>query len=264
LKIKFLILFFALVIFTGLYGGAWQYGKTRIDHEIARLFADAQKNDIALLGDQPRVQNFPFVPTIRYTDGIRFRGGEVTFPEVIVEGFPIPGLPVRAVFAHGAMITINNGRNIFMPDEIDAALRIPVPVPRSFSETDMRAWQQAGGTLDIIDAFVRYEGAQLHISGKLMLDGTLQPAGTLKARISGYAPLLQKMIEMEKIKPFAGFALMAALNNFTLPDPDPVTGEQVAELPITIRDQSVYVGPVLVGSLQPIAWDTHIPPAPHQ
>jgi hypothetical protein len=253
-----------LLIGAIVYSGAWFCAKQRIDAEIARLFDTAAQQNITFLGDKPEVTGFPFAPTIHYTKGIKVRNWDATFATLTIKGFPLPGLPVKFSFPEGVMVSSSQLPDIVMVEELYALIRIPLPLLNSFYEDDIRVWQQAGGTLDIIDSFVRYEGAILNIDGTIAVDENLQPIASLKAQTRGYALLIQKMIEAEKIKPFAGIALLAALNNFAKPDPDSETGEMIAEMPLTVQNRSLYVGPVLAGSLPEILWDKRNPPALRQ
>lgn len=253
-----------LIVLATIYCGAWFAAKQRIDAEIARLFADAARKDITFLGEQPVVTGFPFAPTLHYTKGIKVRNWEATFDTLTVKGYPIPGLPLRFSFPHGVILSSDALPETVAVEELDALIRIPLPLLESFYEDDLRAWQQAGGTLDIIDSFIRYEGAQMNIDGTIALDDNLQPIGQLTSRTRGYAALIQKMMEADRIKPFAGIALLAVLNNFAQPDPDSETGDMVASLPVSVQNQSLYVGPVLAGSLPEIVWGKRNPPALRQ
>lgn len=253
-----------LLLLAGAYSGAWFYAKDRLDDEITRIFADAGKNNITFMGEKPVVTGFPGAPTIHYHEGIRVRNWQLSFTDMIVSCYPLPGMPVHIEFPGGVIAWMDEASDSIALQQLDATIRIPKPVPRSTTQDDMRAWRDAGGKVEIIDTLAVYDATRLNMNGVLALNDDMQINADLNVQSRGHGAMLQKLIDEKTIKPFVGFALLAALNNFTLPDPDPETGEAIAQLPVRINDQSVYVGPVLVGALPALVWDTRNPPALRQ
>lgn len=253
-----------LVILSAAWCGAWLYLKTEGEKQIAKLFADAATNEMSFQGPQPTIDGFPFVPRVTYTQGLRVRNWQASFSTMTISGFPVPGLPVTISFPAGVIAWVDGGREPIALERLDVTVRTPWPAPKSVYEDDLRTWQLAGGEVHITDSLVEYEDMETQAVGTITLDNALQPEADFTARTKGYAALIQKMTEEEKIKPFAGIALLAALNNFAQPDPDEEDGEMIAELPVTIRGRGVYVGPILVQEIPAIVWDTRNPPALRQ
>lgn len=261
---KIAITLTVLIILGAAWCGGWLYMKTEGEKHIAQLFANAGANDITFQGAQPTIDGFPFVPRVTYTQGLRVRNWQASFSAMTISGFPIPGLPITISFPAGVIAWVDGGHEPIALEKFDMTLRTPWPVPKSVYEDDLTRWRDAGGELHITDSHIHYDGLETSAEGVVTLDNALQPAAELTARTKGYAAFIQKMTEAEKIKPFAGIALLAALNNFAQPDPDEADGEMIAELPVTIRDRGIYVGPILVEELPQIVWDTRNPPALRQ
>ena len=121
------------------YSGAWFYAKKRIDAEIDHLFLSAPAKNIAFLGDKPEVTGFPFAPTLHYTDGIKVQNWQISFSDMTIKGFPIPGLPLRASFPGGIIAWIDNSEDSLALQELDITARIPLPLPQSFYADDLAA-----------------------------------------------------------------------------------------------------------------------------
>lgn len=261
---KFVLCLTLFIILGAVYCGAWLWMKKAGEAEIDTLFAHAAQNNITFLGPKPRIEGFPFIPRVTYTEGIHIRNWQASFSTMTLSGFPVPGLPITLEFPGGVIAWIDGDREPVALDHLSITARIPWPLPRSAEESDISTWQAAGGKLHITDSFVRYDGMEMSASGTLSLDEALQPEAVFTSRTKGYAAFIRKMTDAERIKPFAGVALLAALNNFAQPDPDAKDGEMIAELPVTIRDRGVYVGPLLIQELPAIVWDRNNPPALHQ
>lgn len=261
---KIIIGLCVVVLLCAVYCGAWLTLKKAGDAEIDRLYADAAGHGVALSGPAPRIEGFPFVPHVTLNEGIKIRNWQASFSSMTISGFPLPGMPITVEFPGGIIGWVDGDREPVALDYLSITARGTWHVPSSTDEAAIRAWRDAGGKLDIIDSFVMYEDMELRAEGTLSLDDALQPEGTLTSRTKGYAAFIQKLTEDGRIKPIAGIALLAALNNFAQPDPDTQDGEMVAELPVTIRDRGLYVGPVLLETLPAIVWDNGNPPALHQ
>lgn len=261
---KIIIGLCVVVLLCAVYCGAWLAFKKAGDAEIDRLMADAARQGIVISGPAPRIEGFPFKPHVTLTEGIKARNAQASFSSMTLSGFPLPGMPITVEFPGGVIGWEDGGRESIALDYLSITVRGTWHLPSSTHEAAIRAWRDAGGKLDIIDSFVMYEDMELRAAGTLSLDDALQPEGTLTSRTKGYAAFIQKLTEDGRIKPIAGIALLAALNNFAQPDPDAEDGEMIAELPVTIRDRGLYVGPVLLETLPAIVWDTDNPPALHQ
>ncbi len=261
---KIAIVLTLLVILGAAYCGAWLYMKKIGEAEIDRVFAQSGQKDFRFTGAKPRIEGFPFVPRLTYTDGVEVRNWQASFSTMTVSGYPIPGMPITIRFPAGVIAWMDEDREPVAIENLTLTVKMPWPLPASLSENDMRAWSQNGGELHVTDSLIVYDGLETQADGIFTLDAAMQLKADLMARTKGYASFIQKMTEAERIKPIAGIALLAALNNFAEPDPDSETGEMVAELPVTIRDRGLYVGPVLVEEIPEIVWGTHNPPALHQ
>lgn len=261
---KILIILTLIILLGGTYVGAWMFMKKEVDAAIVDAYANASRNGIAFMGAMPTLQGFPFVPTITYTDGIRINDTNISFSTMTISGYPVPGLPLTVSFPAGVIGWHEGRTDSIALQDLSITIKTPWPLPRTLDETGLTAWRDNGGDIVITDSHIEYESTHTQAEGIITLDGMMQPAATLTARMTGYAALVQSLVESGQLKPFAGIALVAALNNFTLPEPDEESGEMIAQLPLTVQNRGLYVGPVLVETFQPIVWGTRNPPAPHQ
>ncbi len=261
---KLIAFIVCLMVLGGAYIAAWQWMKKVGDAALARLVAQAPDDGVIYNGTTPVIEGFPFVPYITLTQGIRIDDWQASFPSMRLRGFPVPGMPITASFPDGAIAWEEGAKAPVALDALEVTARIPWPLPKSIDGTGLRAWRDDGGSITVTDSLIRYEGMETRMAGTISLDDALQPQADMTARTKGYAAFIQTMIEDEKIQPFAGIALIAALNNFAQPDPDAEDGEMIAALPVTVQNRGLYVGPVLVETFREIVWDKRNSPALHQ
>ncbi len=132
--------------------------------------------------------------------------------------------------------------------EIEARGGIPLP-PETGT---LLYWHDQGGTLEINSLRVHYNALSLHGEGTVALDAALQPAAAFTAKIQGYRQTidgLQQAGVMDKGEAFTARLLLGALAR-----EDGASRENTIEIPISIQDRMLSVGPLELLRLPPIHW----------
>ena len=112
----------------------------------------------------------------------------------------------------------------------------------------LRAWAEAGGTVEIHSLSLQWGALALAATGTLTLDNQLRPEAALSAEITGYGGVLDG---------FAAAGAMAARDasiakTFLNLMASTKSGRRVLEVPISAQDGKLYVGPLPLVELGPV------------
>lgn len=252
-----------LILLGGAYIALWVYSHRWLEREIDRVYAESVDGDIQFLGDKPIVRGFPFVPEIYYTQGFRIDDVTITFPEFIFRGYPIPGLSFTADFPQGVAL----GGDIYDPslwtlDNVWAKIAVPARVPSDYTLGNMQAWQQAGGKIDLRDYKIMKGALESTGHGILKLDDNLQPEFYIETILNNHEVFVQDLMHAELIKPLPAAILTGVLNSLARINGE--TGEKEVFVSLGIKNRILSAGPVQLGQVPEIVWDTHNPPALRQ
>lgn len=121
------------------------------------------------------------------------------------------------------------------------------------STTDaLAAWRDAGGTVDISHFEIAWGPVHLRGDGTLALDKALQPEGAFTARVSGLTEILTAMEHASMID--ARTAAIARITLAVLTRPSEDGGPPEAQVPLTVQNGVLSVGPVALLKLPKIVW----------
>ena len=135
-------------------------------------------------------------------------------------------------------------------DEVSLAATMRGALPEAPLDRALAQWRDGGGTLDIDSARIAWDGSTIALSGTLALDAAMQPEGALTATIDGGDKIVDALVASGAIeRRFAGFA-KAVMGAISTPDEDGKT----AQVPVTVQDQRVYVGPAAIAALPHVTW----------
>ncbi len=111
------------------------------------------------------------------------------------------------------------------------------------------AWRDGGGTLEI--ARLRFVWGPLTAEGDgtFALDEAMRPIGAASVRLAGYDAAIDRLVEAGALTPRHGLTYKSALAAFAQASPD---GEAVAQVPLTLQDAFIYVGPIALAGLPAI------------
>ena len=94
-------------------------------------------------------------------------------------------------------------------------------------------------------------------TAELRLDGTLQPAGRGDARLTGYAPALDRLAAQGVITATTAAAAKAVLS--LIAQPAPGTGEAEVTVPLTLAGRELSIGAIPLLRLPLLVWPTGTP-----
>jgi hypothetical protein len=247
-----------LLLLTGAYLGAWVYSARWFEREIGALTQKAKDEGVELLGPAPRLANFPFVPEIHYTTGIRTGSIDILFPALVLRGYPFPWASLTAFFPEGVALGGKMNPDIWALDTLGVTFAIPFNMPRHLREEELRAWQAGGGAIDVRHFALNKGALQAHGKGLLTLDQALQPVFRLDSKMTGYEEFIEAQLRAGSIEPLPAAIARGVFGS--LARPDPMTGLNTVEVTASVENRLLRVGPVLLLELPIVRWDRHTPP----
>jgi hypothetical protein len=134
---------------------------------------------------------------------------------------------------------------------IDATLHGALPPPGPLA-TMAEAWHGAGGAVDISHLALGWGPLGLSATAHLGLDDRLQPEGTTKLRVIGYAKALEALAAQHVITKDAAMAATAVLTLLSHAPQDGGTPE--VEVPLTLRDSTLLMGKMPLVKVPDLVW----------
>lgn len=250
-----------LAIFTAFYLGLWIYSERWFSQEMIRAYERAESQGIEYLGPAPRLTNFPFVPEVHYTNGIKTGHAEILFPDMVVRGYPLPFTTLKLSFPQGISLGGIVDPDIWHLDSLEADFIVPYHLPNDFNEASIRAWQSRGGKIDVRHYETVKSSLHAQGSGFLSLDESLQPVFRFDSKIGGHEEFIEEQLRLGLIEPFPAALARGVLGSLARPDAE--TGESLVNVAVSVENRMLRVGPVLVLELPEIVWGTHSPPDLH-
>jgi hypothetical protein len=119
-------------------------------------------------------------------------------------------------------------------------------------QPDPAAWRAGGGALQLRQLALGWGPFGLTGSATVTLDGALQPQGSGRVQVVGYAETLASLVSSGTITPDAAQALRAVLG--LLARTPEAGGAPVVDLPVAVHDRSVTVGQIPIGKLPTLDW----------
>ncbi len=250
-----------IVLLCSAYIGAWIYSARWFDREIARAYETAGENDIQFLGPKPKLENFPFVPQLRYSGGIKSGDTEILFPAMVVRGYPFPGFSLTATFPLSIMLGGNFDPKVWQLDYLQVKFAVPDHLPADLTQEDMAAWKNRDGKIEVQGYEVRKGALNAKGKGLLMLDDNLQPAFNFESRITGHDRFIEDQLQAGTMQPFPAAIARGVFGSLARPDGE--TGENTVTVNVNAQNRLLRVGPATVLELPLISWGTHTPPDLH-
>ncbi|NNE85424.1 MAG: DUF2125 domain-containing protein, partial [Alphaproteobacteria bacterium] len=124
---------------------------------------------------------------------------------------------------------------------------------RSADVEALTAWRDGGGTVEVASIELQWNTLRITANGTLALDGELQPVGSFATRIAGLEDFITAMEEGGVLS--SSDASIARITLAVLTRASDDGGPPRAEIPITLQDRIVRLGPVALIQLPPIVWE---------
>ncbi len=141
------------------------------------------------------------------------------------------------------------GRSIGL---ISLEARINGPVPDERWPAALEAWRDAGGTIDVGSLRLDHGPLRVQGEGTFALDADMQPIGAFTAQIRGLFDLVEALRARGVVE--AGDAVMAKVVLGALARRPDDGGPPVLNVPLTLQDRALYVGPVRMLRVPPVRW----------
>lgn len=126
-------------------------------------------------------------------------------------------------------------------------------LPAAPSARALAAWSTDGGTIEVRRLQVQHGALTLNGEGTVALDGMLQPVGAFTARMSGYNQALDQLASAGLVRPKDGALAKIVLG--VLAKVPPGGGPKQIEVPLTLQDRVLSVGPISLLRVPEIRWE---------
>jgi len=217
------------------------------DHLVANLqFAGGKLRDIQMVGGDIRMDGDAGAFSLAMLKVL------LVWPEPAPAETPPPSVRLQ-VAANGLRVPESAG--LPLGDHI-ARLALDLDlfaVPRGASfHAAAIAWRDAGGTIEVRRLETEYGPLGVAAEGTLALDGALQPIGAFTARIVGFFETVDALRDRGLVRP--GASALAKLVLRILAKPPADGGPNALEIPVTIQDRTLSMGPVRLVKLPVLVW----------
>ncbi len=116
------------------------------------------------------------------------------------------------------------------------------------------SWRNHGGRVSVRSLALRWGPLAVAGTVRLRLDRDLQPAGRADARLTGYAPALDRLAAQGVITAPTAAAAKAVLS--LIAQPALGTGEAEVTVPLTLADRELSIGAIPLLRLPKLVWPT--------
>ena len=125
------------------------------------------------------------------------------------------------------------------------------PLAGGALQTALRAWRDAGGTLEVQRLALNMGPLRLQTKGTVALDGDMQPEGAFTARAEGYFETVDALVAAHVMTPRQGSAAKLVL---AVVATRPAGKTPFVETPLTLQDRALTAGPLKIARLGHIDW----------
>lgn len=137
-------------------------------------------------------------------------------------------------------------------DHVGIGLAVTGPLPARLTPVPLAAWRDAGGTLQVEWLSLLWGPLSVEATGTLQLDQTLQPRGTLTARIRGFNETVEAAVAAGLLQPPQAALVRGALA--ALAGPPGPDGAATVTAPLSLANGRLSVGPFPLLRVPPVVW----------
>ena len=244
----FIVLPVCLVIF---YGAAWGLFYINVKSILEDMVTESKSNPTVTLYDEaPKISGFPFKPVITYTKGFMINGVKVTFPELIITGYPLPFMPIEINAPKGLSLSYQtSGRKNLELTKAHLIFEMPLQMVNFDDYHQVVRWQRDFGEVKIIDTELAHEEFYLKGHGTAGLNPQLQPELLLHSKIHNHQEFAERIMRQQGLSGFASAMALSVMN--ALSDKNDGT----VPLDIKIKDREISIGPINAGKMPILYWE---------
>jgi hypothetical protein len=137
-------------------------------------------------------------------------------------------------------------------ETVSLGLTIKGDLPQGRLRDALALWQRRGGTVELAGASLRWGALAIDASGTLALDEGLQPVGALAATIESDDAVIDEVTALGKLRPGDVALIKSVARLMAKSGPD---GKQRLTLPVTLKNDRVYLGPAQIAALPRFTWE---------
>ncbi len=124
--------------------------------------------------------------------------------------------------------------------------------PATADGAGLKAWRDAGGTINASDLSMDWGELSLSGNGTLALDADMQPEGAFSVQIAGFEQALDSLAAAGWIKMSAASLAKLAMGIVAQKGPD---GRPTVKTPLTIQNRHISLGPAKLGQIPELKID---------
>ena len=236
-----------------LYTGLWFFAAYRVNQSVEKYYTvDGPAAGITFYGELPKVSGFPGKLTLTYRKGFATDKLTVTFPEIKVSAYPVPGLPLTATAAQGLDLKNLHTHQVLGLGYLETIITIPRSLPETTRQADIQKWQQGHQEITLRKIEAQAQKMQILAKGAVSLDTNLQPILLLDSKIYQYEELINYLVNTGQLKSLPAALALSALNAMAQTDIE--TNQTFAQFDILLQDRQVFLGPVKTIKVPAVIW----------
>jgi hypothetical protein len=136
--------------------------------------------------------------------------------------------------------------------ELSFAAQLKGALPPGALPAALAEWRDAGGTVELRSFRLHWGDLLVDASGTLALDRDLQPEGAFSATVTGQDAIVDLAVKTGSLRAENGGIAKAILGLLAKPGPN---GEQAINVPFSVQQRRLYLGPAAVAELPHIDWE---------
>jgi len=121
------------------------------------------------------------------------------------------------------------------------------------SGDSLARWRDRGGTVEVSRLALSWGPLALEGDGTLALDSAMRPLAAFSARLAGGPETVERLAAAGLIAPMDALGAKIALAAMTIVPAE--GGAPYAQVPVTLQDGYLYLGPARLLALPGMAWD---------
>lgn len=234
------------------YTALWFWMTKQIRVEIDRFISEAQKEEITVVTRILEIRGYPFTPKILFSGRLSKDDTVIEVPELLVQSLLLPNKPIKIYALQGLSILEPADTAIWSLDSLRIDGIIPKTLPPALFHEDLSVWKETGGNIQVDHIELKKQDLTLTGAGTLFLDDTLQPAGELSTRMTGYLDFLFWLQQNGYVETREALLATTVLTGLSRTDKN---GETSVNADLTLQNRTLFVGPLRVVKLPMIVWN---------
>jgi hypothetical protein len=136
-------------------------------------------------------------------------------------------------------------------EELALGLTVKGALPSGNLARSIAAWRDDGGTIELDNLTLKWDGLDATATGTMALDQDLQPIGGFSGAIEGYDRILEALVRAGRMRPGDAGLAQLALTLLATAGPD---GRPQIATSFTIQNGEMFLGPARLGPAPRLAW----------